>query len=204
VVHQLIEHADQVGVGVASVITAVGAVLWPILKRLRRLQAKVDRLTDTSIQGILAATQKNIMAVAAVADQSKVFTLDIMFERGIYVSLPIIVGTTYSPWPGLEMTGIRSRRDATHYSLQTTQPVTLVRHSHEEHECVEVIDGSMTDLDSGKVFRAGEVWEIAPGLDHRVYFEAAGLYLVTIRPPLPHASERPINVDRLAELAEMV
>lgn len=198
-----IEHADKIGIGIGAVASAVAAVLVPVLRKLRRIDKRIDALKDTSISGILKATASNIRALCEVADPQKLRTLDIGFEHGIYVSIPIIIGTTYSPYSGLEITGIRSNAECTDYSMQTTQPVTLVRHSHEEREIVEVLDGSMTDLDSGRVYRKGEAWDIEPNLQHRVYFEAHGLYIATIRPPLPLASERPVNVDRLHELAEL-
>lgn len=200
---EIIEHADQVGVGIASVVSAVAAVLWPILRRLRRLQKKVDSLTDTSAVGILRATKGNILALCRDADPKKIRTLDIRFEGDIYVSIPVIMGMSYSPFPGLDLMGLREWDGCTHYSIQTTSNVTLVRHSHEETETVQVIAGTMTDLDSGRVYRSGETWEIAPNEDHRVHFEPHGLFMVQIRPPLPGVDVRPVNVDRLEDLADL-
>jgi quercetin dioxygenase-like cupin family protein len=113
----------------------------------------------------------------------------------------LIIGTSYSPWPGMTITGIRSNRETTHYSIETSQACVLVRHQHDEYEeVVTVVDGVMTDLDHGVTYRPGESWTIPPQTPHRVWFEAHGLFMAQLRPALPLAKDKPVNVDRLHEL----
>lgn len=205
-IHNMIEHADKIGYAISAIVAAVSAAtvaLVPILNRLKKLSSKVDTLSNISTPSLLAAARVNVLDAVKGSCPDRVHTLDIKFAQGIYVSIPVIVGKTYSPWPGLDLTGIRSCGDGTFYNLTTTHPVTLVRHSHEEKETVEVIMGSMTDLDSGRVYRKGETWEIEPQRDHRVFFEAHGIFVVTVQPPLPKLAERPVSVDRLTELADL-
>lgn len=184
-------------------LVAIAGAVALVMRKLHQLQGKVDAMTDTSVTGILSAVAGNIRTITEQTDPKKLHTLDIMFAHGVYVSIPVVIGMTYSPWPGMDLTGIASTEIETTYSLKTVQPVALVRHSHEERESVMVLTGSMTDLDSGRVYRRGEAWDIEPGMDHRVYFEAPGVFVATIQPPLPHAAERPVNVDRMHELATM-
>jgi hypothetical protein len=179
-------------------LTAIG-LWWKIGEESRKWKVRYD----TSVRALLEATKQNILKLVGKSDQAHIRTLDIRFEGGIYISLPVIIGVSYSPYPGLEMTGLRTNHDGTHYTLATQQPVTLVRHCHEEEEGVEVVSGTMTDLDSGRVYRRGETWQIDPNKNHRVYFESHGLFLCTIKPPLPLANDRPVNVDRLHELDEL-
>jgi len=195
--------AYDITTNVLMVVTGIFAALWPVLRKLRSLNRKIDTLADTSLKRALEMTRDNAVKVAASADPSKVHTLDLRFPGDIYVSIGIIMGKSYSPFPGLEMTGLYSDRDSTHYSLATQQAVTLLRHHHEERETLTVVQGSATDLDSGRIYRTGESWDISPTVDHRVFFEAHSLFLVAIRPPLPLASARPVNVEQLPRIAEL-
>lgn len=191
--HSIIEHAEQIGVGLAAVI----AIWWKIHRESRKWKA----IHDVSVASILKSIKLQIMAAVDRADEDKIHTLGIQFEGGIYVAIPVIIGASYCPWPGLTLTGLRSNKETTHYSLETSQPTALVRHQHDGYqEEVTVEDGTMTDLDKGTVYRKGETWVISPGVPHRVFFEAHGLFLCRLSPALPLAKDHPVNVDRLHEL----
>jgi len=192
-VHECVQNIE----GLAAAAGAVVLIWWKIHVESRKWKA----IYDVSVAGILKSIRLNINSVVQKSEPDKIHTLGIQFEGGIYISIPVIIGTSYCPWPGLTLTGIRSTRDMTNYSLETSQATTLVRHQHDGYEeRVTVVDGSMTDLDHGVVFHAGETWTIAPGSPHRVYFEAHGLFMCELVPALPLAKDKPVNVDRLHEL----
>lgn len=139
------------------------------------------------------------------AGSKRTRVIDIEFlDRPCTLHVPVIRDEWLTVLPGVEIMGDEYRADSTTYFLRVAQVAQIRQHKHRESESVRVIAGTMTDMNSGDVYRAGEVWHIPAGEGHSVQFHAPfgghGMVLITARPALPSTSEQPLKLEDLGAL----
>jgi anti-sigma factor ChrR (cupin superfamily) len=139
------------------------------------------------------------------AGSKRTRVIDIEFlDRPCTLHVPVIRDEWLTVLPGVEIMGDEYRTDSTTYFLRVAQVAQIRQHKHRESESVRVIAGTMKDLETGDVYRAGEVWHIPAGTPHSVQFHAPfgghGLVLITARPALPSTTEQPLKLEDLGAL----
>lgn len=150
-------------------------------------------------------------ALTSAADRAgphKTRVIDIKFiATGELIRLPVIIDEWLTVLPGCEIMGDQFSGEQTVYFLRVENTARIRRHTHEGAESVLVIKGSMRDLQTGTVYRAGDTWDIPAGIVHSVVFEAPednsshGLFMITVTPPLPTSAQVLLQLDGLASLA---
>lgn len=134
-------------------------------------------------------------------DKSAYVTLDYRMDGDIRcLRIPLHFSRVTEPLQGMRLQLVAHDADETVYSVSTIGHHEQVRfhwHYHDEMELVQVVKGSVTDVDSGRVYKAGEIWIIEPGVRHIADFNEA-FCLCTVRPPLPYASTHPIQLQGIA------
>jgi len=76
-IHELIEHADKILIGLA----AMAGVVIPLWIKIQRESRKWKHIYDVSIEGILKSIKLNINHVCKCADDEKLHTLGITIDR---------------------------------------------------------------------------------------------------------------------------
>jgi quercetin dioxygenase-like cupin family protein len=100
----------------------------------------------------------------------------------------------------LEISVIDHSGEATTLALRAKGHAFLPPHWHANtSELIEVRKGTITHLELGTVYKAGSAWFIPVGEPHSAVFSSDCFALVTHRPTLPTAKERPVNLDRIEE-----
>lgn len=189
----------------AATLAFIATAKWVVSILERRNKAAIQE----AMSEVFMAKIKNYLTHAAeVAGPHKTRVIDIKFlTPEALIRLPVIVDKWLTVLPGCEIMGDEYASDYTTYFVRVDNAARLRRHTHEGEESVLVIKGSMKDMSSGKVYLPGETWDIPPGTVHSVLFEAPedsashGLYLVTVRPPLPTSAQVLLQLDGLATLA---
>lgn len=167
----------------------------------RRWKAERVEISD-QFCGLLRLQMED---AAKRAGSKRTRVIDIEFlDRTASLHVPLIRDEWLTVLPGVEIMGDEYRPDCTTYFLRVAQIAQIRQHRHRGSESVRVISGKMTDLDTGTIYRAGEVWTIPAGQPHSVQFHAPlgghGMVLITTRPALPSTTEQPLKLDDLSAL----
>lgn len=203
-----------------SFVAALTAGEWAVLAGTIISSGAMTLVVRTLIKGIEARWRNERVEIseqfchllrlqmeeaARKAGSKRTRVIDIEFlDRHCTLQVPVIRDEWLTVLPGVEIMGDEYRPDSTTYFLRVAQIAQIRQHRHRESESVRVIAGTMTDLDTGDVYRAGEAWTIPAGQPHSVQFHAPfgghGLVLITARPALPSTSEQPIKLEDLGAL----
>lgn len=152
--------------------------------------------------------KEGLASAADRAGPDRTRIIDIKFlNPDVLIRLPVILDKWLTVLPGCDIIGDQFSAEKTVYLLRTDNTTRIRRHTHEGAESVLVIIGSMRDPMTGRVYQAGETWQIPEGVVHSVVFEAPednsshGLFMVTVTPPLPTSAQVLLQLDGLAALA---
>ena len=91
---------------------------------------------------------------------------------------------------------IDSRENQTHFILKTNGGVTIPNHKHNFDEILEVIDGRMVDLISGKEYKKGEKMHANAGDLHGITLYNA-IVSIKVMKKLPLSTDYNINLDNM-------
>lgn len=187
---------------ILSSSAAVGALVlavarfW-ISRAEKRCKAEI-LITRTDV---LKAIGSKIERQIARKDKTTYVTLDYRMDgQDGFLRVPLLYEEIVEPLQGLRLQLVDHDKHRTKYSISTigfAAPVRLHWHYHEEAEVLHIIEGTVTDISTGRIYRAGEIWPIAPGVRHAADFCEA-YALATVRPPLPLASVAPALLDGIA------
>lgn len=178
----------------AAVVAISGIVKWLITRSERKMTA----LVSTTREDLLRAIAHNVERQFEGMDKSTYVTLDYRMDGDVAcLYIPIAYNRVTECLQGMRLQLVDNSPDETVYSISTLghhAPIRLHWHYHEEMELVQIIRGTVVDVSTGRRYTAGEVWVIEPGIRHIADFDAAYV-LCTVRPPLPFASQRPMNLE---------
>lgn len=198
----IIEHIDPwvkfITAAISLVVTLSGAigafVLW-LRKWGKRTRQEIVQAATTA--GIQAAVKQHLEALAEKEDPNNYFTLDVHFDGGLCLAVPMFKGSGALVAENMVMRVARHGKDYTALDLQCHGFGHLPKHHHASTcETIEVKEGIVTHLETGRIYRAGETWVIPAGEVHSATFQDCWC-IVTHRPALPTAHERPMNLDAM-------
>lgn len=199
---------------VAAVMAAAIAAATPVIRWLMR-RSDSDLVNELDAR-YFSMVRESLKAASARAGPENTRIIDITFVGVMFghmksptydnpLRIPVIRDTWLTVLPGTDLMGDEFGLDKTTYFLRCDNTTRIRRHLHEGEETVQVIQGTMTNALTGEVFGPGDTWTIAPKEVHSVLFEAPddghGLFLITVRPPLPDSSQQTILLDGMHRLA---
>lgn len=158
------------------------------------LTQRVIKLVQTARADVLQAIGNNIERQFANIEKSTYVTLDYRMdgETGC-IRIPLHMKEVTECLQGMLLQLIDNSPLKTVYTVNTLShhaPIRLHWHYHDEMETVTVIFGTVTNVQTGRIYRVGESWEISPGVRHIADID--GYAVCEVRPPLPFASQHPI------------
>ena len=185
----------------AVALTAAGTILAIVRKWIATATTNVQ----TSLTQILQNTGTALLRQFENVPEDTYLTLDfrqIDGSRELFVPLhPTIVS---EPLLGLRLRLLAARPDSSVYEIDTLNhplPIRIPWHHHDGTETVTLVEGTMTDLTTGRTYHPGDTWEIPPGTDHTTEFHAA-FAIARMRPPLPTGKTRPMKIEGITQIYE--
>ena len=187
--------------GIAAIITAfmaLGSVFYRyICKYIRKAKEELIDVNTANMQAMIA---KQWSEKYAATDPSDCFTLDVEFETGHRMKIPMYQHCPMMISENIEMAIISHSKDQTIAVLDCKGFGHIPSHRHEPTcEVLEVREGTVTHLESGRIYRSGESWTVPPGEFHSAIFQNAVVF-ITYRPPLKTAKEQPADFSAMKEV----
>jgi quercetin dioxygenase-like cupin family protein len=199
----MIETLAQTKVGeVGTLLAGIAAVLTILWSIGMCIVGKwFSRLNLTVSATVLKYVKRHLEESISGRDPATYYTLEVHFQgSGISLIAPMIPNEAVMIAENLEISVIDHSTDATTLALRAKGDAYLPPHWHDHtSELIEVRKGTITHLESGRIYRAQEFWFIPTGEPHSAVFSRDCFALVTHRPPLPTAKERPVNLDRIED-----
>lgn len=195
-----ITYSDIAGLlgGSAALLTALwGIAIWVATRIVRKRTDEIISATTGAIQKFIAGQMD---ALIAHRDPKSYYTLDLIFPGGEGLRIPMVPGVSVTALENIGVTVTSHNARETIATLVCKGFGHIPPHAHvSHHESVTVISGSMTCLNTGRIFREGETWEIPPGEFHSATFQDCVLIL-RYHPPLFTAAERPVDLSKMATI----
>lgn len=180
-------------VGVAAILGVFVTIMKWMMNRDRNKQ------TDLILAATTAMVQKNIVKMMLDAteklDPEKYYTHELCFPGDLKMFVPMIPGVPLPILENITIQVIAHNSKETILAMNCTGFGHIGQHSHgDTTEEIRIQSGMMTDLKTGKQYRKDDVWIIDPNVEHSATFQDC-VAIVILRPPLPTAKERPVNMD---------
>lgn len=192
---------------ITAITTAVVAVSGIVKFLITRSEKKMTALVGATRTDLLRAIAHNMERQFEGLDKATYVTLDYRMDGDIAcLRIPIAYNRVTECLQGMRLQLVDNSHEETVYSISTLghhAPIRLHWHYHEEMELVQVIRGAVVDVSTGRRYTAGEVWVIEPGIRHIADFDSAYV-LCTVRPPLPFASQCPMNLDGIVGVYDSI
>lgn len=184
---------------ILSSSAAVGGLVLAVARFwISRSEKRCKEELAITRAAVLKAIAGKIERQIARKDKTSYVTLDYRMDgQDGFLRIPLLYEEIVEPLQGLRLQLVDHDKLRTKYSISTIghhAPVRLHWHYHEEAEVIHVIEGTVTDVLTGHIYRAGDIWPIEPGTRHAADFTEA-YALATVRPPLPLASVAPAMLD---------
>ena len=188
---------------VGLTITVLGSMgVWKLLsKKIAEIGTKTEKQLDKKFFQMVA---EQMHTLASQRAPEKTRGIDIDFENGTrYVTL-MILGEWIQVGTGVKVQGLYEKGEKTVYQIQIDNVWRLRRHRHSEREILEVINGRMIDIETGKQYHKGEEWDIPAGEFHAVEFltlnDEPCMIKVTTIPALKTLEHTPLMLDDMQGL----
>lgn len=188
-------------IALASLAGTSGLAAW-IVSALKRSFAQNTReiIAEATTAGIQAAIKRNLEARYEEEDPAKTLTLDVHFPNGYVLLVPLFQGAALVA-ENLVMRVAMQNKEFTALDLKAIGFGHLPPHFHATTcETIEIRTGSMTHLETGNIYRPGQTAVFAPGEMHSATFEPGTWCIVTHRPSLPSAKDRPANLSAMPDV----
>lgn len=185
-------------IGSAALITAG----WTILAFFIKNQFKILGVTVSAT--VLRYVKKHLESEIEGRDPESYYTLDVHFTNGITLVAPMIPNKELTIAENLGISVINHSCESTVLSLTSHGDCYLPPHWHATtSEMIEVRSGTITHIETGRVYRTDEIWHIPAGEPHSAVFSRDCFAIVTHRPALPTAKERPVDLEHIEDAFRM-
>ncbi len=190
---------NQLLLGIFTLLTTAGGILALVRKWIVRARQQMQ----TDLHNILEKTGDLLLRKFENVPEETYLTLDFRQQDGSReLFIPLHKTIISEPLTGLLLRLIAQKKDVTLYEIDTTNhpiPVRIPWHHHDGTESVHVVEGHILDVATGRLYRAGETWEIPPGTNHITEFNQA-FCVARMRPALPTAKTRPMKLDGIVSI----
>jgi hypothetical protein len=189
-------------VGTAALITVLWSITVFMFSKLstRLSKDRTKEIIDATTRSMQLWIKRQMQQLTDGRDPKLYFTLAIHFNNNMRLAIPMIPRIPILVSENVWMAVVSHTSHATILSLTCQGFGNLPVHMH-PHTCetIEVKEGTMTCLLTGKVYRAGDFWKIEAGEAHGAHFwDFVGF--VTHRPPLPTADVCPVSLDDMESI----
>lgn len=177
-------------VGVSTLIgTLWGIGMWLVNRWVKRVESTV-----------LICQKKYLEAMTQNINPTDYYTHDIHFMNGVSIVAPMLRSVELSMADGLLMSVVDHNDSETTLTVSTRDSSYLRQHYHKHSsEHLEVRSGYVTHLETGRIYRVGEVWTIEQEEIHSAIFSPGFFGFLVCRPPLTTAAERPMNLENMVK-----
>lgn len=192
--HSLNDIGSFLG-GLAAILTVTIPVCYGIGKRIcKQSETKIIAATTEQIQKFIASQMTDLVSNR---DPKSYYTLDLEFPTGESLKVPMIPGLPVQVLENILVTVTSHTQKETIATLVCRGFGHIPPHCHPAHdETVTVIAGTVTCMDSGRIYRQGEEWYIEKGKMHGAHFHDCVL-VIKYHPPLLTAHERPVSLTAM-------
>lgn len=186
----------------AALLTAIPViVVWVGARIGRKRTDEIIAATTGAIQRFIASQMD---ALIANRDPRTYYTLELLFPCGRTLRTAMIPGVCVTSLENIGITITSHNERETIGTLVCKGFGHIKPHAHvHHHESVQVISGTMTCLETGRIFRERETWEIPPGEFHSATFQDCVLIL-RYHPPLFTAADRPVDLSAMAAIFPLI
>ena len=191
-VEQILKHAGAIIGYIAAIVVPTATILGWVVKRITDTQTnKLIEANTNSVQKLIA---KQLTKATQDLNPEDYYTLDLKFPDGNFLHVPMIPNVALCFLENVSMTVISHTKNSTKLSLVCNGFGNFPEHCHEStSEEVRIEEGYMTCLRTGKRYTSGDIWILEPGEFHGAMMHDC-VAIITHRPPLMKASQRPVNV----------
>ena len=180
--------------GIAALIMAVftvGGIFYKFICRyINSAKEELMEVTTANMQRMIAKQWRHKIDSTNPED---CFTLDVEFEGGHRMKVPMFDSCKLMISENIEMQIVSHSKEQSIAVLECRGFGHILRHRHEPTcEVLEVREGTVTHIETGKIYRSGDKWSIPAGEFHSAYFHDAVVF-ITYRPPLKTAKEQPAD-----------
>ena len=191
-----VQHIGPLISGISAFLVFLASIgvfnSWKIGKLKKQLEG-----TTASMQAMLAA---NIQEAISSLDPDSYFTLDLAFPSGDKLHIPVLVGRPLTVLENISIAVLSHSKRETVLSLVCKGHGHIDPHAHlHSTEDITIIRGTITCLETGRKYEAGDRWTIPAGEFHGANFQDVTAILVH-HPPLPRASERPASLEAMSRI----
>lgn len=184
--------------GTTVAITGIIGVIRWYLKHRKNKHLDIDPVI---IQNYLS---NEMLKTVEELDTHDFFTLDMAFPSGEVVNVPIIEDTSIMVFENISMTVLAHTKDYTMVLVKCRGYGTIPIHSHSNSlEEIQIFEGTMACLTTGTQYKKGDIWRIEPNQKH-----GASLHncyaIITYKPPLLTANERPVNLHSMESIFKKI
>jgi quercetin dioxygenase-like cupin family protein len=160
-------------------------------------ETRIIAATTEQMQKFIASQMTDLISNR---DPKSYYTLDLNFPTGESLKVPMIPGLPVQVLENILVTVTSHTKRETVATLVCKGFGHIPLHAHLAHtETVLVISGTMTCMQSGRIYREGESWEITEGEFHGAHF-ADCVLVIRYHPPLLTAAERPVNLTAMGDV----
>lgn len=197
-VEYLLKHSGLILGYLSAIVTIiVGACSW-IFKAITDKQT--DKLINSNTAAVQKLISKQLLRATDGLNPEDYYTLDLKFKDGNFLHVPMVPNMALSFLENVKMTVISHSKDCTRLSLICEGFGSLPEHCHElTTEEIRIEEGFMTCVKTGKRYGPGDVWTLPPGEFHGAMMQDC-VAIISHRPPLMRASQRPINIDAMSKI----
>jgi quercetin dioxygenase-like cupin family protein len=174
-------------------LTAFLSIALPVLRWLYKAKKDLHEATSETMRQIIQEKWKEAIEQA---DPACYWTLDVLFggddpNTGIHMRIPMFPYKRLTVSENIQMAVVAHGKDGTVASLHCDGFGHIPIHCHPTTcETIEVRSGTITHIETGRVYRAGDIWFIPEGEMHSAIFQDT-FAILTYRPPLKTAKDSP-------------
>lgn len=194
----LLTHIGPIGQFLAG-LAAFLSISLPVLRWLHKAKKDLHEATSETMRQIIQERWKEAIEQA---DPDSYWTLDVLFggddpNTGIHVRIPMFPYKRLTVSENIQMAVVAHSKDGTVASLHCDGFGHIPIHCHPTTcETIEVRAGTITHIETGRVYRAGETWFIPEGEMYSAIFQDT-FAILTYRPPLKTAKDSPPEFSQI-------
>ena len=175
--------------GVAAILAIIGGP--KLLSIFRREVIKVNTACMNRL------IKQGLEHEASKWNPSDYYTLDIEFQSGHRLHVPMFPGRSMIVQENVEMCVNDHSEEFTELGLRCTGIGNIDKHRHATNiEVIHVERGTVTCLETGNIYRAGDIWTIEPGEWHSATFQHCYCRVIH-KPCLPTAADSPMDLKAI-------
>lgn len=190
-----IQHITGFLAALAGLIGTLWGITVAVAAWFSKRQTK--EIVDATTASMQRWCQEKMLDVVSNLNPESYYTLDLHFANGLSISAPMVPDVPLFVSENIQIKVISHTKDETMMLLSCKGFGTFLPHFHADTcETIEIREGHMTSRETGTIYRKGDTWAIPANEMHSAIMEDC-VAVITHRPPLPTARQRPVDLDNV-------